>query len=606
MGEQVAKRRARWPGRLVEVDDALLGGDEARVAPSAASSPTPSGTSRSRSPCASTVDRTRPSDGDAASGRPVRRPDAARPRGDTRRAVERQRVSSGGTYEPIMVGYCRAVRVGRPRLGGGHRARSCPTTPTRPPTPTARRGAASRSSASARRRRRRASSTSSARGSSSRRRRTSPEWRGARRDLPRHPTRQHDRDHPRARRPALAARDRSRCSRRLTRASSRASSTTASARAIRTRWASRRSTCSSTRRSLDLVQHIDTVLAAVEGSDLEDRAPPGADAVGARDLDARVPEHRRRRPPSCGTLRGAVDQVGGRDRSPRRLGRHASVQPLRAAADHRPRPLPRARRPAPVRRTPRADLRHAHPCRDRRAREGDRRRSTGCSSTCRSSSRLSASSPFWRGEPTGPRVDAPARLRRLPALRPAAALPDYADYAEVVGQLERSGCIADYTHIWWDIRPHPRLGTIEVRICDAVTRVEDAVAIAALCQSLVKHYCELLRARARRSRRTTASSRARTSGSRRGTGSRRRVMDLATGRRNRVPVSQLVRRDAPRRRAARARARLRARARGHPRHPRPRAERRRVSCASSTRTATSSRSCEIADATEAAAVAAPA
>ena len=68
----------------------------------------------------------------------------------------------------------------------------------------------------------------------------------------------------------------------------------------------------------------------------------------------------------------------------------------------------------------------------------------------------------------------------------AARFRDYADYAAVVGQLERTGCIADYTHIWWDIRLHPRLGTVEIRICDAVTRVEDAVALAAYCQALVK------------------------------------------------------------------------------------------------------------------------
>ena len=61
---------------------------------------------------------------------------------------------------------------------------------------------------------------------------------------------------------------------------------------------------------------------------------------------------------------------------------------------------------------------------------------------------------------------------------------------QLVGQLERTGCIADYTHIWWDIRPHPRLGTVELRICDAVTRVEDAVALAAYFQALVKMLCE--------------------------------------------------------------------------------------------------------------------
>src|SRR5919199_6965856 len=68
---------------------------------------------------------------------------------------------------------------------------------------------------------------------------------------------------------------------------------------------------------------------------------------------------------------------------------------------------------------------------------------------------LSASSPFWRGEPTG-----------LSSSRQM-----------VFAAFPRSG-------------PPPRLGTIEIRICDAVTRVEHAVAIAALCQALVKLYCE--------------------------------------------------------------------------------------------------------------------
>jgi carboxylate-amine ligase len=103
---------------------------------------------------------------------------------------------------------------------------------------------------------------------------------------------------------------------------------------------------------------------------------------------------------------------------------------------------------------------------------------------------LSASSPFWRGEPTGLASSRQIVFAAFPRSGPPPRFRDYTDYAEVVGQLEKTGCIADYTHIWWDIRLHPRLGTIEVRICDAVTRVEDAVALAAFCQALVKHYCE--------------------------------------------------------------------------------------------------------------------
>src|SRR5688500_13395835 len=104
---------------------------------------------------------------------------------------------------------------------------------------------------------------------------------------------------------------------------------------------------------------------------------------------------------------------------------------------------------------------------------------------------LSASSPFWRGEPTGLSSSRQMVFAAFPRSGPPPRFKDYADYAEVVGQLEKTGCIADYTHIWWDIRLHPKWGTVEIRICDAVTRVEDAVAIAAYCQALVKHYSEL-------------------------------------------------------------------------------------------------------------------
>ena len=110
----------------------------------------------------------------------------------------------------------------------------------------------------------------------------------------------------------------------------------------------------------------------------------------------------------------------------------------------------------------------------------------------------------------------------FPRSGPPPRFKDYADYAEVVGQLERTGCIADYTHIWWDIRPHPRLGTIEMRVCDAVTRLEDVVAIAAFFQAIVKMYCEQYDAGKRDSRAGTGSSRPRTNGSLRATASRRR------------------------------------------------------------------------------------
>ncbi len=154
---------------------------------------------------------------------------------------------------------------------------------------------------------------------------------------------------------------------------------------------------------------------------------------------------------------------------------------------------------------------------------------------------LTASSPFWRGEPTGLASSRQMVFAAFPRSGPPPRFRDYNDYAEVVGQLERTGCIADYTHIWWDIRLHPRLGTVEIRVCDAVTRLEEAVALAAFCQSLVKLYAE----RFERGEEIPSYHRILTTENKwlaARYGLEAPVMDLATGRRNRVPVAQLVRR----------------------------------------------------------------
>ncbi|MES1248854.1 MAG: carboxylate-amine ligase [Actinomycetota bacterium] len=154
---------------------------------------------------------------------------------------------------------------------------------------------------------------------------------------------------------------------------------------------------------------------------------------------------------------------------------------------------------------------------------------------------LSASSPFWRGEPTGLHSSRHMVFAAFPRSGPPPRFKDYADYAEVVGQLERTGVIADYTHIWWDIRLHPRLGTIEIRICDAVTDLADVIAITAYCQALVKHYSERFDAgeeipsyhRILTTENKWLAARY---------GLEAPVMDLLTMRRNRGPVSQQIRR----------------------------------------------------------------
>ena len=98
---------------------------------------------------------------------------------------------------------------------------------------------------------------------------------------------------------------------------------------------------------------------------------------------------------------------------------------------------------------------------------------------------LSANSPFWHGRDTGL---ASARSKVFDAMPRSGLPPAFASFEEfelLVDRGVRTGSFDDYTYIWWDLRPHPRLGTIEVRVCDAQTRLSSVAAIVALVQSLV-------------------------------------------------------------------------------------------------------------------------
>jgi len=154
---------------------------------------------------------------------------------------------------------------------------------------------------------------------------------------------------------------------------------------------------------------------------------------------------------------------------------------------------------------------------------------------------LSANSPFWRGEPTGLFSCRQMIFSALPRSGMPPRFESYDDYAELVGTLERSGCIPDYTHIWWDVRPHPRLGTVELRICDAVTQVDDAVALAAYFQALVKMLCEQVESgRGVQSFHRILSTENKWLAARHGLAAP--VIDLATGQAERVPLRRLIRR----------------------------------------------------------------
>ena len=175
--------------------------------------------------------------------------------------------------------------------------------------------------------------------------------------------------------------------------------------------------------TFDLVQHVETVLARDRGRRARaDRINARADAVRARDRDAGLQLAGRGRRASCAScaryVTGIATERGLRVGS---AGTHP-FQPLRAPAHHRPRPLPAPRRPAPVRRAARADLRAAHPRRGRRPGEGDQGRERPPRPPLVAARALGELAVLAR-RADGPRLEPADGLRRVPPLGPAAPLP---------------------------------------------------------------------------------------------------------------------------------------------------------------------------------------
>ena len=105
---------------------------------------------------------------------------------------------------------------------------------------------------------------------------------------------------------------------------------------------------------------------------------------------------------------------------------------------------------------------------------------------------LSTSSPFWLGVNTGLKSYRSEVFTRLPRT----GIPDYFEshnsFENYVELLVKTGCIDDGKKIYWDVRPHPFFPTLEFRICDIPTRVDDTIAIAALFQAMVAKVNKLL------------------------------------------------------------------------------------------------------------------
>jgi carboxylate-amine ligase len=103
---------------------------------------------------------------------------------------------------------------------------------------------------------------------------------------------------------------------------------------------------------------------------------------------------------------------------------------------------------------------------------------------------LAAGSPFWFGTDSGMASSRAALVRTYPGRGIPPALRDLDAYEQALADVAAGGGPDDYTLLWWDVRMHPRLGTVELREMDTQPRLIDAAALAALVQGLARHEAE--------------------------------------------------------------------------------------------------------------------
>jgi glutamate---cysteine ligase / carboxylate-amine ligase len=103
---------------------------------------------------------------------------------------------------------------------------------------------------------------------------------------------------------------------------------------------------------------------------------------------------------------------------------------------------------------------------------------------------LSGNSPFWRGDQTGLDSTRTPIFRAFPRVGIPPRYDDFEDWSNRIKFMVESRVIRDYTYLWYDVRPHPNFGTVEVRVMDSQTRVEHTLSLAALVQAMVKELAE--------------------------------------------------------------------------------------------------------------------
>ena len=106
---------------------------------------------------------------------------------------------------------------------------------------------------------------------------------------------------------------------------------------------------------------------------------------------------------------------------------------------------------------------------------------------------LSVNSPFWVGRNTGLKGYRLKVFERFPRTGIPDAFESLSEYEDYCKLLVKTGCIDNPKKIWWDIRLHPFFNTLEMRVCDAQSRVEDTLAMAALIQAVIAKLYKLFR-----------------------------------------------------------------------------------------------------------------
>ena len=106
---------------------------------------------------------------------------------------------------------------------------------------------------------------------------------------------------------------------------------------------------------------------------------------------------------------------------------------------------------------------------------------------------LSTSSPFWMGRNTGLKSYRSVVFRSFPRTGIPRTMTSWSDYTEFVDVMVATGSIPDASKLWWDVRPHHKFPTLEFRLCDVCTRVDEAVCIAAIFQAIIAKLWKLRR-----------------------------------------------------------------------------------------------------------------